>query len=142
MPEGPMRRAIRFLCVVMAIAAMLAAPARAAETVDLLQPLPADVSRSVDQQKFQLQRDGYAAAITNPRVLDAVRSGPHHRIPGCFIGWSGGGAEKVVIDWSLIHDAASAQQFASQIVEAPRSFADRTSISGAIEFSTAHLEKT
>ena len=137
-----MRRAIRFLCVAMATAATLAAPARAAETVDLLLVFAADVSRSVDQQKFQLQRDGYAAAITNPRVLDAIRSGPHHRIAVCFVEWSGAGAQKVVIDWALIHDAASAQQFAGQIVEAPRSFADRTSISGAIEFSMAQLEKT
>src|SRR5258705_265177 len=57
MPEAPMRRAIRFLCVAMAIAATLAAPAGAAETADLLLVFAADVSRSIDQQKFQLQRD-------------------------------------------------------------------------------------
>ena len=136
-----MRRAIGFLCVA-TIATALAAPAVAAEAVDLLLVFAADVSRSVNQQKFQLQRDGYAAAITNPRVLDAIRSGPHHRIGVCFVEWSGAGAQKVLIDWSVIQDAASAQMFAAQIAEAPRSFADRTSISGAIEFSMAQLEKT
>ncbi|HEY2134562.1 MAG TPA: DUF1194 domain-containing protein, partial [Xanthobacteraceae bacterium] len=115
--------------------------AAAAETVDLLLVFAADVSRSIDQPKFQLQRDGYAAAITNPRVLDAIRSGPHHRIGVCFVEWSGAGAQKVVIDWTVIRDSASAQQFASQLVEAPRSFADRTSISGAIEFAMAQLDK-
>jgi uncharacterized protein DUF1194 len=134
-----MRRAIRFLVLA---AAMLAAPvASAAEAVDLLLVFAADVSRSVDQPKFQLQRDGYAAAITNPRVLDAIRSGPHHRIAVCFVEWSGAGAQKLLIDWTVIHDAASAQQFASQLAEAPRSFADRTSISGAIEFAMAQLDK-
>ncbi len=34
----------------------------AAEQVDLLLVLAADVSRSVDSGKFQLQREGYAAA--------------------------------------------------------------------------------
>jgi hypothetical protein len=136
-----MRRAIRFLCVA-AIATVLATPTVAAEAVDLLLVFAADVSRSVDQQKFQLQRDGYAAAITNARVLDAIRSGPHHRIGVCFVEWSGAGAQKVVIDWAIIQDSASAQMFAAQIAEAPRSFADRTSISGAIEFSLAQLEKT
>src|ERR1700730_15266105 len=102
-----MRRAIRFLCVA-AIATAVAAPAVPAEAVDLLLVFAADVSRSVDQQKFQLQRDGYAAAITNPRVLDAIRSGPHHRIAVCFVEWSGAGAQKVVIDWALIHDDATA----------------------------------
>lgn len=43
--------------------------ARATEAVDLLLVLAADVSRSVDHSKFQLQRDGYAAAIADPRVL-------------------------------------------------------------------------
>jgi hypothetical protein len=125
------------------LAATLLAPrlASAAEPVDLLLVFAADVSRSIDQEKFQLQRDGYAAAITNPRVLDAVRSGPHHRIAVCFVEWSGIGAQKLLIDWTIIQDAASAQQFAAQLAEAPRSFADRTSISGGIDFSAAQLAK-
>jgi uncharacterized protein DUF1194 len=125
------------------LAPTLLAPrlASAAEAVDLLLVFAADVSRSIDQEKFQLQRDGYAAAITNPRVLDAVRSGPHHRIAVCFVEWSGIGAQKVLIDWTVIQDTKSAQQFAAQLAEAPRSFADRTSISGAIEYSMAQLER-
>ena len=42
----------------------LAPCARAQEAVDLLLVLAADVSRSVDGPKFQLQRDGYAAAFS------------------------------------------------------------------------------
>ena len=38
----------------------------AAEPVDLLLVLAADVSRSVDGPKFQLQREGYAAALSDP----------------------------------------------------------------------------
>jgi hypothetical protein len=126
------------------LAPTLLAPrlASAAEAVDLLLVFAADVSRSIDQEKFQLQRDGYAAAITNPRVLDAVRSGPHHRIAVCFVEWSGIGAQKLLIDWTVIQDAKSAQQFAAQLAEAPRSFADRTSISGAIDFAMAQLERS
>src|SRR5690349_6781168 len=122
-------------------AALLVPRLASAETVDLLLVFAADVSRSIDQEKFQLQRDGYAAAITNPRVLDAIRSGPHHRIAVCFVEWSGIGAQKLLIDWTVITDAASAQLFAAQLAEAPRSFADRTSISGAIEFAMAQLDK-
>ena len=48
---------------------------RAAEEVDLLLVLSSDVSRSIDAPKFKLQRDGYAAAIVNPRVIQAIRSG-------------------------------------------------------------------
>lgn len=115
--------------------------ARAAEEVDLLLALAVDVSRSIDQQKFLLQRDGYASAISDPQVLDAIKSGPHERIAICFTEWSGFGAQKLVIDWSMIDGAAAARRFGDQVVEAPRSFADRTSISGAIEFSMAQLER-
>jgi hypothetical protein len=52
-----------FVFIFAAVAAFPAA-ARAAEKVDLLLVLAADVSRSVDSGKFQLQRDGYAAAIS------------------------------------------------------------------------------
>ena len=38
-----------------------------AETVDLLLVLAADVSRSTDDDEFNLQRKGYANAITDPR---------------------------------------------------------------------------
>ena len=63
--------------------------ARAGEPVDLLLVLASDVSRSVDQAKFQLQRQGYAAAISHPRVLNAITSGLHQRIALSFVEWSG-----------------------------------------------------
>ena len=58
------------LALIVAGGAFAAAAARAADDVDLLLVLAADVSRSIDAAKFQLQRDGYAAAISDPRVLD------------------------------------------------------------------------
>jgi len=119
-----------------ALALLLAVPlARAAEQVDLLLVLAADVSRSVDQAKFKLQREGYAAAVTNQRVLDAVSSGRHRRIAVCFVEWSGVGAQKLLIDWTLIDGPEAARKFADHLLELPRSFAERTSISGAIDFA-------
>lgn len=129
--------------LVLALVALLmaASPARSGEPVDLLLVLAADVSRSVDQPKFQLQREGYAAAISNPRVLEAISSGVNRRIAICFIEWAGVGAQKVVIDWMLIGDTDAARHFGDQILEAPRSFADRTSISGGIDFAMMQLER-
>src|SRR5256885_4396034 len=71
-----MIRTIRVLLIGMLLVLGMS-PARAAEQVDLLLVLAADVSRSVDQKKFQLQREGYAAAITDARVLKAISSGMH-----------------------------------------------------------------
>jgi uncharacterized protein DUF1194 len=132
-------RRVRFLLAVLATI-LFVGPAIAAEQVDLLLVLASDVSRSVDAAKFKLQRDGYVAAISNPRVIEAIKSGPHGRIAICFIEWSGVGAQKVVIDWTVIDGTKAAQDFASQLDEAQRSFADRTSISGGIDFAMAQLE--
>jgi Protein of unknown function (DUF1194) len=128
----------------LALAALVLTPIsspQAAEQVDLLLVLSSDVSRSVDHPKFLLQREGYASAISDPQVLEAIKSGPHQRIAVCFVEWSGFGAQKLVIDWALIDGAGPARKFGDQLLELPRSFADRTSISGGIEFAVAQLER-
>jgi hypothetical protein len=47
----------------------LAGGARGAEPVDLKLALASDVSRSIDDDEFALQRQGYAAAFRDPRVV-------------------------------------------------------------------------
>jgi len=136
-----MRTVRTLLLLILAGAAAVPAAAAAAEQVDLLLVLAADVSRSVDNAKFQLQREGYAAAISDPRVLDAIRSGRNGRVGLTFVEWSGAGSQRVLIDWTTIGDAESARGFGDRLLEAPRSFADRTSISGAIEFAMGQLAR-
>ena len=136
-----MTRLARIVLGLVALFAVLATPARAAEEVDLLLVLASDVSRSVDSRKFQLQREGYAAALSNPRVIEAIKSGPHGRIAICFIEWSGATSQKVVIDWTIVSDMASARKIGDQMLELPRSFADRTSISAGLEYAMNQLEQ-
>jgi hypothetical protein len=129
------------LPLILAGIALVPTAALAGDDVDLLLVLAADVSRSIDTTKFQLQRDGYIAAISDPRVLDTIRSGHNGRIGLAFVEWSGAAAQRVVIDWMTIGDTASAKDFGDRLVEAPRSFADRTSISGAIDFAMNELDR-
>ena len=138
-----MSLAVRWIAFLTAVLIMAGPPvARAAEEVDLLLVLSSDVSRSIDAPKFKLQRDGYAAAIANPRVIGAIRSGALGKIGISLVEWSGIGATKIVIDWSIIRDEATAKDFSAQVVEAPRAFADRTSISGGIDFAMAQLARS
>jgi len=106
-----------------------------AQTTDLLLVLAADVSRSIDESEFALQREGYSAALTDPRVLAAIRGGSTGTIAICFVEWSGAGEQNVVADWTVIHDEEEAGGLAAAILAAPRSFMGRTSISGAIDFA-------
>jgi hypothetical protein len=133
---------LRFALTLIALVAALQSPcAHADEAVDLLLVLAADVSRSIDQPKFMLQRQGYAAALSDPRVLAAIQGGTRGRIALCLIEWSGSSAQKLVIDWTAIGDAGTAQQFGDKILKAPRSFADRTSISGGIDFALKQFDR-
>ena len=134
-----MNRLLRFAIILIAVATC-GPPLRAAEPVDLLLVLAADVSRSVDAQKFQLQREGYAAAISDRRVLDAILTGRHRRIAVMFVEWSGLGNQKVVIDWTTIDGSKTAQAFGDRLLESSRSFADRTSISGGIDFAVEQFK--
>jgi hypothetical protein len=126
-----------------AVASLAARPALAEEgTVDLLLVLAADVSRSVDEKKFKLQRDGYAAAIADPRVVRAMTAGPAGRIALCFIEWASNGEQTVVIDWTAVTGDGDAKGISARVREAPRSFMGRTSISAAIDYSMAHLARS
>src|SRR3954447_11563771 len=137
-----MLRAFRSFLVLLAASLSLGLPtARAAEPVDLLLVFAADVSRSIDQSKFQLQREGYAAAIADKRVLEAITAGRNRRIAVAFVEWSGVSSQKVLIDWTVIDGADAAKKFGDQLIELPRSFAERTSIAGGIDFSLALLAR-
>ena len=126
------------LAAVVAALVAAAAPARA-DGVDMLLVLAADVSRSIDDGEFELQRKGYAGALGDPRVLKAITGGPNQAIALSYVEWSGAGEQKTVVDWTTIHDGEDAAVVASAILAAPRSFLARTSISEAIDFSVARL---
>jgi hypothetical protein len=133
------------LCRLLALAALAASnlfpTARAAEPVDLLLVLAADVSRSLDHAKFQMQREGYAAAFSDRRVVNAAISGPNGRIAVIFVEWSGSDEQYVIVDWTPIASEADARRFSDRLIESPRPFAGRTSISGGIDFALAQIAR-
>jgi hypothetical protein len=111
----------------------------AAEAVDVSIVLAADVSRSINDDEFTLQRRGYAAAITSARLLAAIQSGARGAIAVAFVEWASDGEQKTVVDWSVIRQAADAEKFASTLLAAPRSYTGRTAIGSAIDFSASLL---
>jgi len=110
-----------------------AAPARAAENVDLTLVLVSDVSRSIDDSEFKLEKDGYAAAFTSQQVIDAIKGGSVGAIAVAYVEFASSFEVRTVLDWSVIRDQASAKEFADKLVAAPRSFWGRTAISSGID---------
>src|SRR5262249_6843239 len=81
--EATMTRIIQSAITLVVLVLLQVVTVRAAEPVDLLLVLASDVSRSVDHPKFLLQREGYASAVSNPQVLEAIKSGAHGKIALC-----------------------------------------------------------
>ena len=109
------------------------------QTVDAAIVLAADVSRSIDDDEFQLQRHGYASALTSPQFVQAIQAGGHGAVALCFVEWAGPGEQAVVAKWIVIRDGEGAAEFAKTLLDAPRSFAGRTAIGDGIDFAVAQL---
>jgi len=98
--------------------------------------LAVDTSGSVSNGRFELQKQGYAAAFRNPQVLNSIRSLATQAIAVTMVQWTGPRLHVVVVDWTLINDKTSTEAFAAAIEAAPRQlFGGGTSISGAIDYS-------
>jgi len=113
-------------------------PAQTEVTVALV--LAVDTSGSVSNARFELQKQGYAAAFRNPQVQNSIRSLATQAIAVTMMQWTGPRLHVVVVDWTLINDKTSAEGFAAAIEAAPRQlFGGGTSISGAIDYSRVLL---
>ena len=108
--------------------------------VDMELCLAADGSGSIAHDEFRFQREGYAAAIADPRVLDVVRSGQHGRVALALMEWGGAESMNEVVGWTAISDAASAEAFGARLLAAPRLAFGWNSISNAIAFCQEWLE--
>ncbi|GAA4254763.1 DUF1194 domain-containing protein [Azospirillum formosense] len=117
------------------VAGGLGTPAFADTPVDLELVLAVDVSGSVDAEEGRLQREGYVAALTDPKVQAAIRGGPFGRIAVTYVEWAGDSFQRITVPWTLLSDHGSAEAFASSLAESPTLSAQWTSISAAIDFS-------
>lgn len=112
-----------------------------AEPVDLELVLAADGSGSIDDGEMRLQRRGYADAITDPEVLQAIGSGFLGRIAVTYIEWGGADSQHVIVDWTVIDGAESARLFADRLETTPRAARGWNSIANAIAFSHKLLDE-
>lgn len=131
-------RAIRLaVCITAAMSAPALGQGAGDLPVDLELVLLVDVSGSVDAQEAELQRKGYANALSSPQVVEAIQSGPMGRIAVTYVEWADDGYQNQVVGWSVVQDANSARAFAGRLAEAPIGTAFWTSIGAAIDFATA-----
>lgn len=120
----------------LAASGALAMPARADDGgVDVQLVMAVDVSRSVDEDEARLQREGYRAAMIDPRVVAAIGGGTQGAIAVAYVEWAGFGYQQLVLPWTRIADAGGARAWSERLAASPRQSLSWTSISGALMFS-------
>ena len=131
-----MTRVIWAACLLLLVSSV----ARAAEPpTDVALVLVTDVSRSIDDTEYQLEKQGYATAFTDPRVIAAIQGGPLGRITVAYIEFSGPEQVRALLPWTVISNAGQARAFADSLVALPRSSYGRTAISSGIDLATEML---
>ncbi|HET7716507.1 MAG TPA: DUF1194 domain-containing protein [Bauldia sp.] len=114
----------------------LTAPAIAQVEVDLELVLAVDISRSMDYEEQQLQREGYVEALRHPEVIEAIRSGAVGRIAVTYVEWAGPFHQAMVVPWTIVSNLAEAEAFAAQVAAAPLVRERGTSISQGLDFAS------
>ncbi len=104
---------IRRLALALSLALSLPA---AAEEVDVELVLLADTTGSIDEAEALFQRQGYAQAITDPRVLNAIASTLTGRIAVTYVEWAGPEAQVPVVGWTIIDGPETAETFAASLL--------------------------
>jgi len=104
--------------------------------VDVELVLAVDVSRSMTPRELEIQRRGYAEAIVSDEVVNAIREGLVGRIAVTYVEWAGSWSQNIVVGWTLIEDRDDATAFAAQLTARFENSLRRTSISGALDFSS------
>ncbi|PLP60534.1 hypothetical protein CYK37_05220 [Mesorhizobium loti] len=122
------------IAAVSALSLGLAPVALAAEQVDVELVLAVDVSLSMSPDELEIQRHGYAAALTDEVVLRAIADGVHGKIAITYVEWAGTMSQVVVVPWTMIASRADAERVVAQLTARPPNSARRTSISAALEF--------
>jgi Protein of unknown function (DUF1194) len=128
--------------VLAATSALALAPiaAKAAEPVGMQLILAADVSGSVNTDRYRTQQNGYLDALGDPRVLQVINGLDPPVLAITFIAWAR--EQAVMVPWTRVHDASTMDVFREQLRNQQRPRVGiNTLISQALLFCDARFDK-
>jgi hypothetical protein len=132
----------RLAAALLLVCALAPAEAAAQSDVDLALVLAVDISYSMDPDEQALQREGFAEAFRSPLVHQAIRGGMVGRIAVTYMEWAGAEDQTIVVPWTILDNPESLLAFAGKIASTPLRRSQRTSLSGAIDFSVKLLDES
>ncbi|MBU2581319.1 MAG: DUF1194 domain-containing protein [Alphaproteobacteria bacterium] len=109
---------IRYLAAALLLAVSAALPGSVRsqtmpERADTALVISIDVSSSVNEERYQLQLEGIAAALEDKEVIKSVLSGPLGNIVVAVVTWAD--SPRLAIPWTMITKEEEAGQFATRI---------------------------
>lgn len=126
----------RLLAAIALVCGLLTAVQSAAAQADLALVIAVDVSSSVNDERFHLQREGIAAGLESRAVLAAAAAGPRRTIEIAIVEWSE--QQTVLVDWTVIHSASDVRTVAQALREKARPQVGwRTDVAGGINKAVA-----
>ena len=125
--RGGAPRAARQLGLALFLAAAFAAaPARASEPVASAIVFAVDVSGSVDDERYEVQRAGIASIFVNPGIAQMLQGG----LAIMLMEWADD--HVVTVPWTILRAPKDAAAFAARVRRAPRSPGYSTALSLAL----------
>lgn len=109
-----------------------AASGAGVEPVDTALVLAVDVSLSVDDGRYRLQKEGIAAAFETRAVIDAIASGRYHAVEVALKEFSDPDRQILVVPWTRVASAAEAAALARRIRAVRRSSQGLTGVADAL----------
>ena len=129
-----LERLLLIFCIALVLALPLVRAGSAAEPVDVELVLAVDVSLSMSPAELAIQRRGYAAALTDDRVIRTIQQGAYGKIAITYFEWAGWTSQEIIVPWTVIASRVDAERFARVLFANPPGNARRTSIAGALDF--------
>jgi len=120
----------RILLLLLLLLTTSAAMAQTQREAGLELVLLADASGSIDAEELAFQRQGYALAMTDSQVIEAIRNSIYGNVAITYVEWASNTA--VVVDWMIIDSPETAQDFAQALIGLPRRAVGSNAIGGAL----------
>jgi len=120
-----------FLFAAALAAALLGRAGAAAAQADVALVLAVDVSGSVSDDRFRLQREGIARALDSDAFAATLASGAHGLVEIAVVEWAE--EQAVIVPWTVVRNRQDLAALAHRLRFAPRSWVHtRTDPSGGI----------
>lgn len=122
------------------LAALLAAPAQGACRLALV--LALDVSSSVDEAEYALQRVGLASALDTSEIRTAILRGGAGEVALAVYEWSGRFQDKLHLDWTLLRSDGDITGAVAVLAGMQRSTSDYpTGLGSALGYGAALMAR-